>query len=68
MHSEEISSYSSIIAKQKNIRLLLKNYQKKFAKKFNRIAIEGRDISTKILNKNPSYDIAFFFKCNLKGF
>ena len=62
---EEISSYSSIIAKQKKVRLILKEYQKKFAKKFNRIAIEGRDISTKILNKNPRYDIAFFFKCNL---
>ena len=32
---------------------------------FKRIAIEGRDISTKILNKNPRYDVAFFFKCNL---
>ena len=65
LHSEEISSYSSIIAKQKKVRLILKEYQKKFAKKFNRIAIEGRDISTKILNDNPRYDISFFFKCNL---
>jgi len=65
LHSEEISNYSSVIAKQKKIRLILKKYQKKFAKKFTRIAIEGRDISTKILNKNPKYDIAFFFKCNL---
>ena len=65
LHSEEISVYSSIIAKHKKVRLILKRFQKKFAKKFNRIAIEGRDISTKILNKNPKYDIAFFFKCNL---
>ena len=65
LHSEEISAYSSIIAKHKKDRLILKEFQKKFAKKFNRIAIEGRDISTKILNKNPRYDIAFFFKCNL---
>ena len=65
LHSEEISAYSSIIAKHKKVRLILKIFQKKFAKKFNRIAIEGRDISTKILNKNPRYDIAFFFKCNL---
>ena len=65
LHSEEISAYSSIIAKHKKVRLILKGFQKKFAKKFNRIAIEGRDISTKILNKNPRYDIAFFFKCNL---
>jgi len=65
LHSEEISAYSSSIAKQKKIRVILRKYQKKFAKKFTRIAIEGRDISTKILNKNPRYDIAFFFKCNL---
>ena len=65
LHSEEISNYSAIIAKQKKVRLILKQYQKKFAKKFKRIAIEGRDISTKILNKNPRYDVAFFFKCNL---
>ena len=65
LHSEKISGYSSIIAKQKKVRLVLAEYQKKFARIFNRIAIEGRDISTKILNKNPRYDVAFFFKCNL---
>ena len=65
LQSQEISDYSAVIAKQKKIRLVLKQYQKKFAKKFNRIAIEGRDISTKILNNNPKYDISFFFKCNL---
>ena len=65
LHSEKISNFSAIIAKQKKVRLILKEYQKKFAKKFNRIAIEGRDISTKILNDNPRYDISFFFKCDL---
>ena len=65
LHPEKISNYSAVIAKQKKDRLILKEYQKKFAKKFNRIAVEGRDISTKILNKNPRYDVAFFFKCNL---
>ena len=65
LQSQEISDHSAVIAKQKKIRLVLKQYQKKFAKKFNRIAIEGRDISTKILNNNPKYDISFFFKCNL---
>jgi len=65
LHSEKISSYSSIIAKQKNVRLILKKYQKNFAKKYDKIAIEGRDISTKILNSNPRYDISFFFKCKL---
>ena len=57
LHSEKISTFSSMIAKHKNVRLILKKYQKKFAKKFSRIAIEGRDISTKILNRNPKYDI-----------
>ena len=65
LHTQEISDYSAIIAKQKKIRIILKDFQKKFAKKFKRIAIEGRDISSKILNKNPRYDVAFFFKCNL---
>ena len=65
LHTEEISVHSSIIAKQRKVRIILKKLQKKFAKKFNRIAIEGRDISTKILNKDPRFDVAFFFKCNL---
>ena len=65
LHNEEISSYASIIAKQKKVRDILKEFQKKFAKKYKKIAIEGRDIASKILNKNPRYDLAFFFKCNL---
>ena len=65
LHTEEISNYTSILAKQKKIRIILKEFQKKIAKKYNKIAIEGRDISTKILNKNPHYDLAFFFKCSL---
>ena len=65
LHSEKISNYTAIIAKQKKVRQILKLYQKKFARKFKRVAIEGRDISTKILNNNPRYDVAFFFKCNL---
>ena len=32
----------------------------------NRICIEGRDIASKILNKNPKYDVAFYFKCKLE--
>ena len=32
LHSEEISTYSSIIAKQKRIRLILKKYQKNLLK------------------------------------
>ena len=65
LHTEKISNYSAIIAKQKKIRIILRVFQKKFANKFKRVAIEGRDISSKILNKNPRYDLSFFFKCNL---
>ena len=38
----------------------------KIIRKNNRICVEGRDIATKILNKNPKYDVAFYFKCNLE--
>ena len=31
-----------------------------------RICVEGRDIASKILAKNPKYDVAFYFKCNLE--
>ena len=31
-----------------------------------RICVEGRDIASKILAKSPRYDLAFYFKCNLK--
>ena len=27
--------------------------------------MEGRDIASKILIKNPKYDLAFYFKCSL---
>jgi cytidylate kinase len=51
-----------LIAKDQKIRNILKVFQKKFAKKFNKVCIEGRDIGTVIL---PKADIKFFFKCNL---
>jgi cytidylate kinase len=62
LHSPEISAHTSIIAKEKKIRNILKDFQKKFAKKHNKVCIEGRDIGTIIL---PKADIKFFFKCNL---
>ena len=62
LHSPKISAHTSIIAKEKNIRNILKTFQKKFAKKYNKVCIEGRDIGTVIL---PDADIKFFFKCNL---
>ena len=66
LHTQDISNYTAIIAKQKKIRLIIKTFQKKFVKKYNKkIVIEGRDSASHILNKNPRYDLAFFFKCNL---
>ena len=62
LHSTKISEHTSIIAKEKKIRLVLKSFQKNFSKKFNKVCIEGRDIGTVIL---PKADIKFFFKCDL---
>ena len=57
----KITQQTAIIAKSKNIRNLLKNYQRKFAKK-RLVCIEGRDIGTVIC---PKADIKIFFKCSL---
>ena len=62
LHSPKISDHVSLIAKKQKIRNILKIFQKNFAKKYNKIIIEGRDIQTKIL---PHADIKFFFKCNI---
>jgi len=62
LHSPKISEYSAIIAKNKDIRKILKQYQIKFSRKFKSCCIEGRDISTKIL---PNSDLKFFFVCNI---
>ena len=61
LYSPYVTDYAARIAKVKKIRMLLRNYQNKFAKK--RLAIlEGRDQG--VLIKNA--DIKFFFKCTLK--
>ena len=65
LHSEEISNHSSILAKNKKVRAIINKFQKKIIKSNNRICVEGRDIASKILAKNPKYDLAFYFKCNL---
>ena len=62
LHSPEISAHTSVIAKEQKIRTILKTFQKQFARKHNKVCIEGRDIGTVIL---PNADIKFFFKCNL---
>ena len=65
LHSQEISDHVAVIAKQKKIRKIIRVFQKKILKKYNQICCEGRDQASVILKKNPRYDIAFYFKCNL---
>jgi len=65
LHSQEISNHVSYLAKNKAIREIMRLYQKKIIKKNKRICVEGRDIATKILNKNPKYDLAFYFTCKI---
>ena len=62
LHSSKISEYTSIIAKEKKIRDVLKKFQKDFASKHKKVCIEGRDIGTVIL---PKADLKFFFVCSL---
>ena len=65
LHSEKISKHVANIAKQKKIRQIMRNFQKKIIKKHQKICCEGRDQASTILKKNPKYDVAFYFKCNL---
>ena len=65
LHSERISNHVAVLAKDKRIRKIINNFQKKIIKSNKKICVEGRDIASKILAKNPKYDLAFYFKCNL---
>tara|TARA_B100000989_G_scaffold114186_1_gene83839 strand:- start:236 stop:871 length:636 start_codon:yes stop_codon:yes gene_type:complete len=66
LHSEQISNHVAILAKNKNIRKIINTFQKKLIRKNKKICVEGRDIASKILAKTPKYDLAFYFKCNIK--
>ena len=65
LHSEVISNHVTLIAKDKRIREIVNQVQMKIIRSNNRICVEGRDIASKILSKNPKYDVAFYFKCTL---
>lgn len=65
LHSEKISIYSAHLAKKKAVRQIINKFQKNIIRNNKRICVEGRDIASKILFKNPKYDLAFYFKCNL---
>jgi cytidylate kinase len=62
LHSQKIYDHTSLIAKKSKIRNILKDFQTRFSKKYNKVCIEGRDIGTVIL---PKADIKFFFVCDL---
>ena len=66
LHTEQISNHVAILAKNKEIRKIINVFQKTLIKKNKKICVEGRDIASKILAKNPKYDLAFYFKCNVK--
>ena len=65
MHSEAISYHVAALAK-KNVREIVNKFQLKIIKKNNRICVEGRDIASKILAKNPKYDLAFILNASLR--
>ena len=62
IYNLEVTNLSSIIAKKKYVRKLLKKFQNNFIKQNKFLIIEGRDIASKIL---PSADLKLFFSCSL---
>jgi len=65
LHSQKISNHVAILAKQKRARQIMRIFQKKIIRQHHQICCEGRDQASTILKKNPRYDVAFYFKCNL---
>ena len=65
LHSEIISNHVALLAKNKKVREIISRFQRKIIKNNKKICVEGRDIANKILSKDPKYDLAFYFKCNL---
>ena len=65
LHSQKISNHVATLAKQKKVRQIMRIFQKKIIRQHHRICCEGRDQASTILKKNPRYDVAFYFKCNL---
>ena len=67
LHTEEISNHVAQLAKNRRFREIVNRCQKKIIKNNRKICVEGRDIASKILSKNPKYDLAFYFKCNINS-
>ena len=51
---------------KKNVRNIIKTWQRKIVLRKHRIVVEGRDSASVILRKKPKFDIAFYFDCSLK--
>ena len=65
LNSKQISNHVALLAKNNEVRKIINKFQIKIIKSNKKICVEGRDIASKILAKNPKYDLAFYFKCNL---
>ena len=65
LHSQKISNHVANLAKQKKVRQIMRIFQKKIIRQHHQICCEGRDQASTILRKNPRYDVAFYFRCNL---
>ena len=65
LHTQKISNHVVMLAQKKSVRTITRALQKKILRKYPRILVEGRDAASEILKKNPRYDVAFYFKCNL---
>ena len=65
LHSQKISNHVASLAKQKKVRQIMRIFQKKIISRHHQICCEGRDQASTILKKNPRFDLAFYFKCNL---
>ena len=65
LHSQKISNHVAILAKQKRVRQIMRIFQKKIIRQHHQICCEGRDQASTILKKNPRYDVAFYFVCDL---
>ena len=65
LHSQEISNHVALLARQKRVRQIIRIFQKKIIRQHHQICCEGREQASTILRKNPRYDVAFYFRCNL---
>ena len=66
LHSEKISFHVASLATIKEVRNIIKTWQRNIVLQNKRILVEGRDSASVILKKNPKFDIAFYFDCSLK--